>query len=181
MGENASKRAVSARRDQEGSIMDWDEELKRQAAISALLAPPEADQSDETQKIKDWGAMVGAPEPVAQPETKSDWHKLADQIFDTKTDEQVTRSDYPAVTVYPTIAQDQGAPDKKYDTQVAESVVPYGEREKPAAPKSEYTTLDTGKGAAPEDYPTVAQDQGKGNSGQQAPDALNPSGARHLG
>ena len=40
-------------------------------------------------------------------------------------------------------------------------------------PKSDYAPKDTGKGAAPEDYPTVAQDQGQAEgSGQQAPDAL---------
>ena len=125
--------------------MDWDEEIKRQAAISALLAPPEDGQSPPLDTRTD-------EQVVAQPENKSDWHKLADQVFDTKTDEQVTpSSDYPAVQL----------PDKKYDTQVAESVVPYGEGEKPAAPVSDYAPKDTGKGAAPEDYPTIAQDQVK--------------------
>ena len=36
--------------------MDWEEELKRQAAISALLAPPEAE--------KYWNAWSSIPSPM---------------------------------------------------------------------------------------------------------------------
>ena len=134
--------------------MDWDEELKRQAAISSLLAPPEDSQAPLDTKVDE---QVTAPE-VIQPD-KSDWHKLADQIFDTESKQYV--------------GEDKPSP-IPYDTQVAESVVPYGEGEKPSTPVSDYAPKDTGKGAAPEDYPTVAQDQGAGEtSGQQAPDALN--------
>ncbi len=77
---------------------------------------------------------------MLQPD-KSDWHKLANQIFDTtkssdsvKTDEQVTAPD----TVYPTIAQDQGQPatlanaDKKFDTVTDQQVVAL--RSRPADP-----------------------------------------------
>lgn len=146
--------------------VDWDEELKRQAAISALLAPQPDEQPLDTKTDEQ---VVASPE-VVKPDDTSDYHKLINQAFDTKTDEQVTGDQG---TVYPTIAQDQGQPDKKFDTAVAESVVPYDEREKPPAPPPPYTQMDTGKGVSPEAYPTVAQDQGAGEgSGQQAPDAL---------
>jgi hypothetical protein len=146
--------------------VDWDEELKRQAAISALLAPQPDEQPLDTKTDEQ---VVASPE-VVKPDDTSDYHKLINQAFDTETDEQVTGDQG---TVYPTIAQDQGQPDKKFDTAVAESVVPYDEREKPPAPPPPYTQMDTGKGVSPEAYPTVAQDQGAGEgSGQQAPDAL---------
>jgi hypothetical protein len=161
--------------------MDWDEELKRQAAISALLASPEDDSTDALPDILD------IPD-VVEPKSTSEFHKLVDQHFDTKTDEQVTalppEEKPPAAMapglgavekkVYPTIAEDQGQPDQpKLETKVDEAVIPYDEREKPAPPESPYHPLDTGKGAAPEAYPTIAQDQGAGEgSGQQAPDAL---------
>ncbi len=134
--------------------MDWDDELKRQAAISALLAPPEDDSSGDSY------AASMAPS-VVQPDDTADYHKWVNSVFDTKTDEQV-------------VAQpDQEQPDKKYDTVTAESVVPYSEAAPAPLPKSDYAPKDTGKGAAPEDYPTVAQDQGQAEgSGQQAPDAL---------
>lgn len=58
--------------------MDWDEELKRQAAISALLAPPEAATTDALPEISD----------VITPKNKDDYHKLINDHFDsTKTDE----------------------------------------------------------------------------------------------
>ena len=111
--------------------VDWDEELKRQAAISALLAPPEDGQGPPLDTRTD--EQVTAEPDVLKPD-KSDWHKLASSVFDTRTDEQVTAtSDYPATrqedTVYPTIAQDQGQPatpanaDKKFDTVTDQQVV----------------------------------------------------------
>jgi N-acetylmuramoyl-L-alanine amidase len=160
-------------------MADWDEEIRRQRAISALLEAPEAQaQSDQNPPSLDTQTdeQVVAPDttiPKHVEEHYGDWKK-----WDTISDQQVTsQSDYPAdktpAVTYPTIAQDQGQPDKKYDTQVAEQIIPYGEREKPSAPEPAYTTLDTGKGAAPEDYPTIAQDQGaREGSGEQAPDAL---------
>ena len=80
--------------------VDWDEELKRQAAVSALLAPPEEkpqafdSSADETFT----NPATGDIQPIIQSENKSDWHKLADQVFpnisppppepvDIKTDE----------------------------------------------------------------------------------------------
>ena len=103
--------------------MDWDEELKRQAAISALLAPPEDGQAPPLDTQTD--EQVTAEPDVLKPD-KSDWHKLASSVFDTKTDEQVTpTSDYPAINqniTYPTIAQDQGQPDK-LDTVTDQQVV----------------------------------------------------------
>ena len=54
--------------------MDWDEELKRQAAISALLAPPEdGDVSDDHPYETD--------ESVVKPDDTSDYHKLVNQTF----------------------------------------------------------------------------------------------------
>jgi hypothetical protein len=57
--------------------LDLDEEIRRQAAISALLAQ----QPDPPQ-------LPDQPD-VIQPKDTADWHKLANQVFDTKTDEQV--------------------------------------------------------------------------------------------
>ena len=52
--------------------MDWDEELKRQAAISALLAPPEDGQTYDTK----------TDEQVVAPEDTTDYHKLVSSSFD---------------------------------------------------------------------------------------------------
>jgi hypothetical protein len=91
--------------------MDWDEELKRQAAISALLAPPEDGQPPlDTQTASASGAdeQVTAEPDVLQPD-KSEWHKLADQVFPTIAEDQG------ASDKYPTIASDQpSGPPKDY-------------------------------------------------------------------
>ena len=86
--------------------MDWDEELKRQAAISALLAPPEDGQAPPLDTQTD--EQVTAQPDVLQPD-KSDWHKLANQVFPTIAEDQG------ASDKYPTIASDQpSGPPKNY-------------------------------------------------------------------
>ena len=67
-------------------MADFDEELRRQAAISSLLAqqPDTPDPSDSDQGYAESMA------PVIKPDTQEDYHKLINQAFDTKTDEQVT-------------------------------------------------------------------------------------------
>ena len=92
-------------------MADFDEELRRQAAISSLLAQQPESQPLDTQTDEQ---VVAQPE-VIKPDTQADYHKLINQAFDTakpssfetKTDEQVVAQ--PDTTVYPTIAQDQPA------------------------------------------------------------------------
>ena len=81
-------------------MADFDEEIRRQAAISALLAPPEEEppvldtQANETFT----NPATGDIDPVIRPKTQADYHKLVDQAFpnisppppepaDVKTDE----------------------------------------------------------------------------------------------
>jgi hypothetical protein len=181
--------------------LDLDEEIKRQRAIAALLEDPAAaaqresddtaaSSSDDSEKQKkavedvygDWKKWHSIePEKIADTDQidQSDLKKLPQPTPEEAPPPAmspglgaITPAEKPEV-IYPTIAEDQGQPDKKFDTLVAESVVPYDEREKPSPPEAPYRPLDTGKGAAPEDYPTIAQDQGAGEkSGEQAPDAL---------
>ena len=72
-------------------MADFDEELKRQAAIASLLAqqPDTPDPSDSDQGYAESMA------PVIKPDTQEEYHKLINQAFDTKTDEQVTAQPAP--------------------------------------------------------------------------------------
>ena len=89
-------------------MADFDEEIRRQAAISSLLAQQPESQPLDTQTDEQ---VVAQPE-VIKPDTQADYHRLINQAFETKTDEQVTQSDYPATSqdqgvTYPTISEDQ--------------------------------------------------------------------------
>ena len=92
--------------------MDWDEELKRQAAISALLAPPEAGSAPlDTQTDE----QVTAQPDVIKPNDKSDYRKWVDSVFDTKTDDHPNISPPPPLNIPTPIPESPGASDLKTD------------------------------------------------------------------
>ena len=146
-------------------MADFDEELRRQAAISSLLAQQPESQPLDTQTDEQ---VVAQPE-VIQPDTQTDYHKLIDQAFDTKTDEQVTAQ--PDTTVYPTITQDQGQPDKKFDTVTDQQVVApapdMGERGAPIAPQPQVVDTPVDSKGIPLDEKPVPQPLDKGEAPAQ--------------
>ena len=97
-------------------MADFDEEIRRQAAISALLAqqPDTPDPSDSDQGYAESMA------PVIQPDTQADYHKLINQAFPTIAEDQ-DKGPTPRTVVLP--ATRQVVLPAQYDTKTDEQVV----------------------------------------------------------
>ena len=113
-------------------MADFDEELRRQAAISSLLAQQPESQPLDTQTDEQ---VVAQPE-VIKPDTQEDYHKLINQAFPTVAEDQPEGPPKLAPTpIVPGLLTDPESGSRYVkDPSVESGVVPYAE---PATPADE--------------------------------------------